>query len=64
MVHAASDGYGRRVTLRGKQAGLAQCLADVIEFLRLADVDLNAEEATSSPLIGWRGGGPVLWWSP
>lgn len=64
VVHAAQDGYGRRVTLRGRQAGVAHCLADVIELLRLVGVDLDAEEAVTSPLIDWRGGGPDLWWSP
>lgn len=62
VVHAAQDGSGRRVTLRGKQAGAAHCVADVIEILRLAGVELDAEEAAASALIEWRGGGPDVWW--
>lgn len=63
VVHAARDGSGRRVTLRGKQAGLAHSVADVIEILRLAGVDLDVEEAAESPLIEWRGGASGVWWA-
>jgi hypothetical protein len=63
VVHAPYDSGGRRVTLRGKQAGVARSVADVLELLRLAGVHLDAEEAAASPLIEWRGGGPDLWWS-
>ncbi|MFI7382180.1 hypothetical protein [Streptomyces sp. NPDC049813] len=61
VVHAQLDGGGRRVTLRGEQAGIARSVTDVVEMLRCAGVDLDAEEAAASPLIEWRGGGPQAW---
>ncbi|MFE6888066.1 hypothetical protein [Streptomyces sp. NPDC057694] len=51
------------MTLRGRQAGVARSVADVIELLCLAGVVLDADEVASSPLVEWRGGGPERWWS-
>ncbi|WP_428951129.1 hypothetical protein [Streptomyces sp. cg35] len=64
MVHDAHDGGGRSVTVRGRQAGVARSVDDVVALLRLLGVDLDAEEAAVSPLIEWRGGGPAMWWGP
>lgn len=64
VVHAVRGSAGRRVTLRGKQAGVAHCVADVVELVLLAGVALNVEEAAASSLIEWRGGGPGTWRSP
>ncbi|MFD7713850.1 hypothetical protein [Streptomyces sp. NPDC059786] len=64
VVHHAHENSGRQVTLRGRQAGVARSVADVIELLCLAGVCLDAEEVATSPLIEWRGGGRGLWWSP
>ncbi|MFJ8953134.1 hypothetical protein ACIRO1_23750 [Streptomyces sp. NPDC102381] len=55
---------GRRVTFRGKQAGVAHCVADVVELVLLAGVALDADEVATSPLIEWRGGGPGTWRAP
>ncbi|MBO1329986.1 hypothetical protein J3486_01780 [Streptomyces sp. VRA16 Mangrove soil] len=61
-MHPAHGGGGRCVTLRGKQAGVARSLGDVIELLRLHGVALDTDEAVTTPLIEWREGGPGLWW--
>ncbi|MGY0019902.1 hypothetical protein ACVHNB_13080 [Streptomyces sp. YJ-C3] len=50
--------------VRGRRAGVARSVDDVVALLRLLGVDLDAEEAAVSPLIEWRGGGPAMWWGP
>ncbi|MET8468842.1 hypothetical protein ABZY90_32285 [Streptomyces sp. NPDC006422] len=64
VVHPVRGDDGRLVTLRGRRAGVARSLTDVVELLRLAGVALDADEVATSPLIEWRGGGPGAWWSP
>ncbi|GGU68605.1 hypothetical protein [Streptomyces lavendofoliae] len=44
--------------------GLAHSLADVVEFLRRAGLEVSEYEAARSPLIQWRGGGPYVWVDP
>ncbi|MFE1953315.1 MULTISPECIES: hypothetical protein [Streptomyces] len=58
VVHAAQPG-GRRVTIRGEDAGLAHSLADVVEFLRRAG--LEDAPLHDPDFIEWRGGGSAIW---
>ncbi|UNO38691.1 hypothetical protein [Streptomyces sp. MST-110588] len=66
IVHPPTPSGGRRVTLRGRFAGLAHGRGDVAEFLRRAglapdseDIDLDDPE-----LIEWRGGDLDTWPEP
>lgn len=45
----------------GEILGLAHSRADVVEFLRRAGLEIEAEELADSPLIDWRGVGPDDW---
>ncbi|NEB79896.1 hypothetical protein G3I40_32450 [Streptomyces sp. SID14478] len=58
VVHAAQPG-GRRVYIRGEDAGLATSLADVTEFLRRAG--LEDAPLDDPDFIEWRGGGSAIW---
>ena len=61
IVHPPGPG-GRRVTIRGQDAGLARSLADLIEFLRRAGLDdVTEADLTRPDLVEWRVGGPELW---
>jgi hypothetical protein len=59
VVHAPALDGSRRVTEGDVTLGLASHLDDVVEILRLADLDrIEVEE---SDLIEWQGGGPDDW---
>lgn len=59
VVHAPALDGSRRVTSGDAVLGLASHLDDVVEILRLADLDrIEVEE---SDLIEWQGGGPDDW---
>ncbi|MCX3062830.1 hypothetical protein [Streptomyces beihaiensis] len=58
VVHAGQPG-GRRVTIRGEDAGLARSFDDVVEFLRRAGLD---DAPLDDPeFVEWRGGGSAIW---
>ncbi|MGV9892592.1 hypothetical protein [Streptomyces sp. NPDC003395] len=61
VVHPPSPTGGRRVRVDGEILGLAHSRADVVEFLRRAGLEIEAEELADSPLIDWRGVGPDDW---
>ncbi|MFI6020377.1 hypothetical protein ACIBCP_22405 [Streptomyces sp. NPDC051287] len=59
VVHAPALDGSRRVTEGDVTLGLASHLDDVVEILRMADLDrIEVEE---SDLIEWQGGGPDDW---
>ncbi|MEU8756371.1 hypothetical protein AB0C88_38380 [Streptomyces chartreusis] len=59
VVHTPALDGSRRVTEGDVILGVASHLDDVIEILRLADLDrIEVEE---SDLIEWQGGGPDEW---
>ncbi|MCX4814826.1 hypothetical protein OG601_29945 [Streptomyces sp. NBC_01239] len=59
VVHAPVLDGSRRVTSGDVTLGIASHLDDVVEILRLADLDrIEVEE---SDLIEWQGGGPEEW---
>lgn len=59
VVHAPALDGSRRVTEDDVILGLASHLDDVVEILRLADLD--RVEVEESDLIEWQGGGPEDW---
>ncbi|GAA1008391.1 hypothetical protein STXM2123_5060 [Streptomyces sp. F-3] len=59
VVHAPALDGSRRVTEGDVLLGLASHLDDVVEILRLADLD--RVEVEESDLIEWQGGGPEDW---
>ncbi|MGX4689031.1 hypothetical protein [Streptomyces sp. JNUCC 63] len=59
VVHAPALDGSRRVTEDDVTLGLASHLDDVVEILRLADLD--RVEVEESDLIEWQGGGPEDW---
>ncbi|MFG2575100.1 hypothetical protein [Streptomyces sp. NPDC048481] len=59
VVHPPALDGSRRVTSGDAVLGLASHLDDVVEILRLADLDrIEVEE---DDLIEWQGGGPDDW---
>ncbi|MEU0004344.1 hypothetical protein ABZ079_08570 [Streptomyces sp. NPDC006314] len=59
VVHPPALDGSRRVTEGDVTLGIASHLDDVVEILRLADLDrIEVEE---SDLIEWHGGGPDDW---
>ncbi|MEV1068616.1 hypothetical protein [Streptomyces sp. NPDC050263] len=59
VVHSPALDGSRRVTSGDAVLGVASHLDDVVEILRLADLDrIEVEE---SDLIEWQGGGPDDW---
>ncbi|MEU6608473.1 hypothetical protein ABZ922_26005 [Streptomyces shenzhenensis] len=59
VVHPPALDGSRRVTEGAVTLGVASHLDDVIEILRLADLDrIEVEE---SDLVEWLGGGPEDW---
>lgn len=59
VVHAPALDGSRRVTAGDVSLGIATHLDDVVEILRLADLDeIDVEE---SDLVEWQGGGPEDW---
>ncbi|MCF3136179.1 MULTISPECIES: hypothetical protein [Streptomyces] len=61
IVHPPSPTGGRRVRVDGEILGLAHNMADLVEFLRRAGLELDAAEAAEAPWIDWRGVGPDRW---
>ncbi|ATM24863.1 hypothetical protein SMD44_p20080 (plasmid) [Streptomyces alboflavus] len=61
VVYPPSPTGGRRVRVDGEILGLAYNLGDLVEFLRRAGLELEADEAVESPLIDWRGVGAERW---
>lgn len=59
VVRAPALDGSRRVTAGDEILGVASHLDDVIEILRLADLDVIDVE--TSDLIEWQGGGPEDW---
>ncbi|WP_228974761.1 hypothetical protein [Streptomyces sp. DH12] len=64
IAYPPSPTGDRRVRADGEILGLAHSLADVVEFLRRAGLEVSEYEAARSPLIEWRGGGPYVWVAP
>lgn len=64
IVHPPSPTGGRRVRVDGEILGLAFDLADLVEFLRRAGLELDEAEAARSEMIEWRGGGADVWRPP
>ncbi|MFF0162255.1 hypothetical protein ACFYRY_32655 [Streptomyces sp. NPDC005263] len=54
----ALDG-SRRVTVDAENVGVASHLDDVVELLRLADLD--QVEVEERDIVEWQGGGPDDW---
>lgn len=61
IVYPPSPTGGRRVRVDGEILGLAHGLADVVEFLRRAGLELDEYDVVRSEIIEWRGGGPYVW---
>ncbi|MFF8991126.1 hypothetical protein ACF09H_14500 [Streptomyces sp. NPDC014983] len=59
VVHSPALDGSRRVTEGDVTLGLASHLDDVVEILRLADLD--RVEVEEDDLIEWQGGGPEDW---
>ncbi|MFH7339321.1 hypothetical protein [Streptomyces hygroscopicus] len=59
VVHPPALDGSRRVTEGDVTLGLASHLDDVVEILRLADLD--RVEVEEDDLIEWQGGGPEDW---
>jgi len=59
VVHAPALDGSRRVTAGDETLGIAYHLDDVVEILRLADLD--EIEVQESDIIDWQGGGPDDW---
>ncbi|MER5772533.1 hypothetical protein [Streptomyces sp. NPDC001985] len=65
IVHPPSPGGGRRVTVRGRIAGLAHGRGDLAGLLR-TELGLRAEviDLQDPSVIEWRGGGAETWPRP
>lgn len=61
VVQPPSPGGGRRVRVDGTILGVAYGLADLLEFLRRAGLDVDDIDLEDTELITWRGGGPEVW---
>lgn len=59
VVHPPALDGSRRVTAGDETLGVASHLDDVIEALRLADLEWIDPE--TSDLVEWQGGGPEDW---
>ncbi|MFJ2770368.1 hypothetical protein [Streptomyces sp. NPDC087300] len=60
VVHPPAADGGRRVTVRGRDVGVARDDRDLVEFLRRAGLG-DADIALDDPhLVEWRGG-PHAW---
>ncbi|MDX3311315.1 hypothetical protein ACWGH3_28795 [Streptomyces sp. NPDC054884] len=59
VVHPPALDGSRRVTSGDAVLGVASHLDDVVELLRLADLDRTGVER--SDLVEWQGGGPDDW---
>lgn len=61
VVHQHFGGGGRHVSVRGEVVGVARSVADVLAVVRRVGIVLGHEEARTTPLIEWRGGGADAW---
>ncbi|KRD22931.1 MULTISPECIES: hypothetical protein [unclassified Streptomyces] len=59
VVHPPALDGSRRVTSDDAVLGVASHFDDVVELLRLADLDRTAVERDD--LVAWQGGGPDYW---
>ncbi|MGW1712081.1 hypothetical protein [Streptomyces sp. NPDC002156] len=59
VVHPPALDGSRRVTAGDETLGVASHLDDVVEALRLADLEWIDPE--TSDLVEWQGGGPEDW---
>ncbi|MFF7452345.1 MULTISPECIES: hypothetical protein [unclassified Streptomyces] len=59
VVHSPALDGSRRVTADDHDLGVASHLGDVVELLRLADLDVVEVEV--SDIVEWQGGGPDDW---
>jgi hypothetical protein len=59
VVHAPALDGSRRVTANDENLGVASHLDDVVEMLRLADLDRI--EVEDDDIVEWQGGGPDDW---
>lgn len=59
VVHPPALDGSRRVTAGDQPLGIASHLDDVVEILRMADLDRI--EVEQGDLIEWQGGGPDEW---
>ncbi|MFD4575239.1 hypothetical protein ACFWNK_08930 [Streptomyces sp. NPDC058417] len=59
VVHPPALDGSRRVTDGDAVLGIATHLDDVVEILRLADLDTTEVEVTD--IVDWQGGGPDDW---
>lgn len=59
VVHPPALDGSRRVTAGDETLGVASHLDDVVEALRLADLEWIDPE--TSDLVDWQGGGPDDW---
>ncbi|MFD8381602.1 hypothetical protein ACFV2X_24205 [Streptomyces sp. NPDC059679] len=64
VVQPPSRSGGRRVRVDGLVLGTAYGMADLLELLRRAGLDVEGIDVRESPLIEWRGGGPDDWPPP
>ncbi|WP_432135355.1 MULTISPECIES: hypothetical protein [unclassified Streptomyces] len=64
VVHQPSGAGGRQVSVGGRPVGVAWSLSDVLGVVRRIGIALNHEEAATTPLIEWRGGGTTAWPRP
>lgn len=61
IVHPPSPTGGRRVRVDGEILGLAHTIVDLVEFLRRAGLEVDADEVARASWIDWRGVGPDRW---
>ncbi|MGW0424424.1 hypothetical protein [Streptomyces sp. NPDC003015] len=59
VVHSPALDGSRRVTADDESLGVASHLDDVVELLRLADLDRI--EVEDDDIVEWQGGGPDDW---
>ncbi|MBW5425694.1 hypothetical protein GKQ77_29735 [Streptomyces sp. BG9H] len=63
IIHPPAADGGRRVTVRGQDAGVAHGDRDLVEFLRRAGLGEADIELDDPHLVEWRGG-PHVWPEP
>lgn len=61
VVHRPLPAGGRQVSVRGAGVAVAGSVADVLALVRRIGILLEHEEAGTSALIEWRGGGVDVW---
>ncbi|MFR0357391.1 hypothetical protein [Streptomyces sediminimaris] len=61
VVHRPLLTGGRQVSVRGEGVAVARNVTDVLALVRRIGILLEHEEAGTSALIEWRGGGADVW---